>query len=83
MICMIIFIIVIVILLVMLSRENFDMTGLVYNRPPNWFMKQDYNPSDWIVTYNPDQISKPECQDFRGDYEDLNYMSSAYRYWRF
>lgn len=66
------------------KKENFDAVGLVYNKPPNWFNKQAYNPSDWIVTYYPDQISQPECMYYnRGNPRELNWLSSAYRFWRF
>jgi hypothetical protein len=66
-------------------RENFDAAGLVFNVPPEWFNKQSYNPSDWIVAYSPDQLSMPGGCDmhYRGDPEELNYYSSAYRFWRF
>jgi hypothetical protein len=63
-------------------RDNFDAAGLVFNKPPEWFNKAAYNASDWIVAYNPDQLSKPECMHYRGDEKELNYLSSAYRFWR-
>ncbi len=67
------------------KKEGFDAAGLVFNRPPEWFNKQAYNPSDWIVTYYPEQLSEPGGCDmhYRGDPEELNYYSSAYRFWRF
>jgi len=64
------------------QRDNFDAAGLVFNVAPNWFQKAAYNPQDWVVSYNPDQISQPECMHWRGPNQDLNYMSSAYRFWR-
>jgi len=64
------------------QKEGFDGAGLVLNRPPEWFHKIAYNPNDWIVSYNPDQLSSPECMHYRGDSSELNYLSSAYRFWR-
>ena len=65
------------------DRENFDAAGLVYNRPPEWFHKPAYNPNDWMVAYYPQQISHPECMyKSRGNPRELNYLSSAYRFWR-
>ena len=64
------------------KTDNFEAAGLVYNKPPEWFNKVKYDPNQWIVTYYPQQISKPECMHNRGDSEKLNYMSSAYRFWR-
>jgi len=66
----------------MKNIEAFDATGLVFNQPPEWFRKAAYNPNDWIVNYNPDQLSKPECMHYRGNNQELNYLSSAYRFWR-
>ncbi len=63
-------------------KENFDAAGLVFNIPPEWFNKAVYDPNEWIVSYNPDQLSKPECMHYRGDPQELNYYSSAYRFWR-
>jgi len=67
------------------QREGFDAAGWVYNRPPEWFNKAAYNPNDWIVAYNPDQLAQPGGCDmhYRGDPQELNYLSSAYRFWRF
>jgi hypothetical protein len=62
------------------KKEPFDS---IYAKPPEWFIKKAYNKDDWLVTYYPDQLSKPECVDYRGDNKTLNYESSAYRYWRF
>jgi hypothetical protein len=79
----VVIVVVVVVSLCGSNRENFDFTGLVYNRPPEWFNKKPYNPSDWLVAYYPDQISNPECMTTsRGDPEMLNYMASAYRFWR-
>jgi hypothetical protein len=64
------------------QRDNFEAAGLVYNKPPEWFNKVKYDPNQWIVTYYPQQLAKPECMHYRGDPEKLNYMSSAYRFWR-
>jgi hypothetical protein len=65
------------------NKEGFTATGLVFNRPPEWFNKPKYNPDDWLVTYYPDQLSKPECLSYsRGNPQELNYLSSAYRFWR-
>jgi hypothetical protein len=64
------------------AKEGFDATGLVFNKPSEWFNKSAYDVNDWLVYYEPDQISKPECMHYRGNAEDLNYLSSAYRFWR-
>lgn len=64
------------------QKERFDATGLVFNQPPEWFRKQSYNANDWIVSYYPDQLSKPECMHYRGDPKELNWLSSTNRFWR-
>jgi hypothetical protein len=64
------------------QKENFTADGLVLNVPPEWYHKKAYDPNEWIVSYNPDQLSQPECMHYRGDNRELNYMSSAYRFWR-
>lgn len=64
------------------KQDNFEAAGLVYNKPPEWFNKPKYDPNQWFVTYYPQQLAKPECMHYRGDPEKLNYMSSAYRFWR-
>lgn len=60
-------------------EENFDV---VHTAPPEWFRKTKYDVNDWFVYYEPDQISKPECTDYRGDQNELNWLSSNYRFWR-
>ncbi len=86
MIQILIIVILFVILGVFLSfgkKENFDASGLVYNIPPQWFRKDQYKLDDWLVRYSPEQISDPYCMTkSRGDPKILNYMSSAYRFWR-
>ncbi len=64
--------------------EHFDATGLIFNKPSEWFNKSAYNVDDWLVAYYPDQLSKPGGCDmhYRGNQHDLNYLSSAYRFWR-
>lgn len=64
------------------KHENFTAVGWVYNRPPSWYLPAPYNPNEWLVTYNIDSISNPECMHYRGDHKELNYMASAYRLWR-
>ena len=69
------------------TQENFDATGLVYNQYPNWFQKKPYNMGDWITPVNPDRISA-ECLPYDQEskwesLENLNYLSQAYRFWRF
>jgi hypothetical protein len=64
------------------QKEKFDATGLIFNKPPEWFNKSVYDPNDWIVSYNPDQLAQPECMHYRGDPKELNYLSSGYRFWR-
>lgn len=66
----------------MKEKEGFDATGLVFNKPPEWFHKSEYDVNNWLVYYEPDQISKPDCMHHRGNAEDLNYMSSTNRFWR-
>jgi hypothetical protein len=62
--------------------EGFDAAGLVFNKPPEWFNKGAYDLNNWIVYYEPDQISKPECMHYRGNAAELNWLSSSYRFWR-
>jgi len=64
--------------------EHFTADGWVLNQPPEWFHKPTYDPNDWIVAYYPEQLSKPGGCDmhYRGDPKELNYLSSAYRFWR-
>lgn len=65
------------------SKEGFTADGWVLNIPPEWFIKPKYDMSQWLVTYYPDQLSKPECLPYnRGDPEELNYNASVYRFWR-
>lgn len=62
------------------AAEGFTADGLV---PPNWFIKKPYDVNKWFSVYNPDQLSQPECLPYnRGNPEELNYLSSAYRFWR-
>jgi hypothetical protein len=80
-------ILIILFYVVMTSREHFDAVGYVYNRPSAWFIKPAYDLNAWIVTAYPDQI-QPEClpynkQDKYGSLGDINYLSQAYRFWRF
>ena len=67
--------------------DNFDAMGLVYNVPPNWFIKQDYDPSDWLVNTYIDTI-QPSCLSYDkaakyGGLDNINYLASATRFWRF
>lgn len=67
--------------------EGFDATGLVYNVPPPWFQKRDYRLSDWVVPVYPEHI-QPECLSYDlgakyGGMGNVNYLSQAYRFWRF
>ena len=66
------------------SKEGFDAAGLIFNQPPEWFHKPAYNLEDWLVAYNPDQLSQPGGCDmhYRGSPEELNYLSSVYRFYR-
>jgi hypothetical protein len=66
------------------EKEQFDAVGLVFNKPPEWFNKQAYDSNEWIVGYYPDQLAQPGGCDmhYRGDPHELNYLSSAYRFWR-
>jgi len=74
--------VVVAVFVVAQKKEGFTADGWVLNKPSEWFNKAHYNPNDWIVTYSPDQLSKPECMHYRGNNQDLNYLSSAYRFWR-
>jgi hypothetical protein len=66
------------------QKEGFTADGWVLNQPPEWFHKASYDPNEWIVSYNPDQLAKPGGCDmhYRGDPRELNYLSSSYRFWR-
>lgn len=88
----IIFIVILVISFLILfvnnpMLENFDAVGLVYNVPPNWFIKPEYDIRNWVVqTYN-DAI-QPSCLPYSnenryGSLDNINYLSSAVRFWRF
>lgn len=86
-IILMIFVVLVIILVVYTcsaKKEGFDAAGMIFNVPPEWFRKGSYNVNDWYVTYYPDQLSKPGGCDmhYRGDPEELNYLSSAYRFWR-
>lgn len=68
------------------KKENFTATGWVENRPPNWYMVPKYDPRQWLVREYQDKI-QPECvtysiADKYGGLDNLNYLSSAYRFWR-
>lgn len=69
------------------GTEGFDAIGYVENVPSEWFRKPAYDPSDWVVNVYPDNI-QAECLPYSriskyGPLEDINYDSSAYRFWRF
>ena len=66
--------------------EGFDATGLVLNQPPNWFLKETYDPNAWVVNNYIDSI-QPSCLSYSlgskfGSLENLNYLKSATRFWR-
>lgn len=67
-----------------IQKEGFTADGWVLNKPPEWFHKATYDPNDWIVRYYPDQLAHPGGCDmhYRGDPRELNFLSSAYRFWR-
>lgn len=67
------------------GKEGFTADGWVLTQPPEWFHKQAYDVDDWFVDYSPDQLALPGGCDmhYRGDPRELNYLSSAYRFWRF
>ena len=66
------------------KTEGFTATGWVYNRPSEWWFPQKYNVADWLTPYYPDQLSQPTCLSYnRGYSPNLNYNSSAYRFWKF
>jgi len=69
------------------SSEHFDGTGWSNQNGPNWFVKQHYNPADWLVYTYPERI-QPSCVSYDvgakyGSLENLNYLSNASRFWRF
>ena len=69
------------------SSEGFDATGLVFNVPPNWFIKQDYDVNQWFVRNYNDAI-QPNCLSYDkaskyGSLENINYLANALRFWRF
>ena len=67
--------------------EGWDATGWYFNRPSEWFRVQKYNLSDWITpSYN--EAIQPDCLPYSkaskyGSLDDINYNSSAYKFWRF
>ena len=66
--------------------EKFDMTGLVYNRPPNWYLPKQYDPTNWLVRTYPDAI-EASCMPYSraskyGSLGNINYLSNAARFWR-
>jgi hypothetical protein len=68
------------------KTENFDAVGYVYNVPPNWFMKQNYDPREWLVRTYPDHIES-SCMPYSraskfGSLANINYLSNASRFWR-
>ncbi len=67
------------------NKENFTADGY-FVVPPNWFIKQTYDPSQWLVRQYVDTI-QPECLSYSkaskyGSLENVNYMASASRFWR-
>jgi hypothetical protein len=68
--------------------EGFDAMGYVYNVPPEWFRKPEYNVKDWLVTTYPDRI-QPSCLPYslENKYNQnmgmMNYWSQAQQFWRF
>lgn len=79
MIALIILVIVICLIFCTTCKENFEGISI---KPPEWFIKEKYDVKNWFTPYYPDQISKPECMHDRGDHEKLNFLSSAYRFWK-
>ena len=64
--------------------EAFTAPGWVLTHPPNWFLPKEYEMTQWLTPYTPDQLSENVCLSYnRGNNKDLNYLSSAYRLWRF
>ncbi len=67
--------------------EGFDAVGLYNNVPPNWFIKNEYNPQDWVVNTYFNAI-QPSCLPYDkaskyGSLENINYLAGASRFWRF
>jgi hypothetical protein len=68
------------------KTEDFTATGLVYNIPSNWFIKQTYDPNQWLVRQYVDTI-QPECLSYSkaskfGGLDNVNFMASTNRFWR-
>ena len=87
MIIVLLILILVILIISMPYCEGFDAVGLVLNTQPNWFVKQTYNPSDWVVNQYPD-IIQPSCLPYDkaaryGSLENINYLSNAQRFWRF
>ena len=69
------------------KKEGFDASGYVLNVPSNWFIKKDYKTEDWLTREYPEHI-QPECLSYSlsnkyGSLENLNYLSSPTRFWRY
>ncbi len=77
---------IILIILTTKIHEGFDGIGM-YIRPPNWFIKPMYDPKEWLVNTSFNAI-QPECLSYDkgskyGSLENINYLASATRFWRF
>lgn len=81
--------VLLIIFLMLYSRattENFDAVGMYYNIPSEWFIKKEYDLNDWLVNTYTDTI-QPSCLSYDkaskyGSLENINYLASAYRFWR-
>jgi hypothetical protein len=71
-----------------INVEGFDAMGYVYNVPPAWFRKPEYDVKEWLVTTYPDMV-QPSClpysleSKYNQDMGMMNYWSQAYQFWRF
>jgi hypothetical protein len=68
------------------KKEGFTAVGLKMNIPSNWFIKQNYDPNQWLVRQYVDTI-QPECISYSkaskfGGLDNLNYQASTNRFWR-
>ncbi len=66
------------------KKENFEMINTV---PPNWFIKPEYSLGDWVSRQYVDSIDAsclPYSRSVKfGGLDNLNYLASATRFWRF
>jgi len=82
-----VFVIFFIIILVTFHKtEHFDDTGSNI-KSSEWFVKQPYDATEWTVkTYY--DATQPSCLPYSkaarySSLEDINFLASAYRFWRY